>query len=82
MLTISFRALVRLYLPKIVLLWSITFQKFPDFYRHSVMVTLLPMNCVPLYADIEKERRNMYLYLWSKFEVSMITLSEVISRWI
>ena len=30
MLTISFRALVRLYLPKTVLLWSITFLKFPD----------------------------------------------------
>ena len=30
------------------------------FYRHSVMVTLLLMNCVPLYADIEKERRNIY----------------------
>ena len=30
------------------------------FYRHSVMVTLLLMNCVPLNADIEKEGRNIY----------------------
>ena len=30
------------------------------FHRHSVMVTLLQMNYVPLYADIEKERRNIY----------------------
>ena len=28
------------------------------FYRHSVMVTLLLMNCAPLYADIEKESRK------------------------